>query len=397
MTVTRTCSALFRAAIIASVALCLSFPSVCAGALRKVTVFPFRVTSPGPDKDLQNFSDHANKRLRSTLDSLSENFALEPEMSTLALLKGKDAPETDEEALTLALEAHADLVVYGYLSRENSRFRLRAVMWDAQTGRAIVSTDMKVDNIHGLPNVLQLFINSVSKRLHGGPRLPLYRSTAPVPADVKGLNRTPTLVTLPRNTGPWRSPELGATLLGLDMGDLDGDKKNEIVFLDESGVTINRFEEGTIRPLTQFSESPAVFVSAEIEDLDGDGIAELILCYQKPTGIESAIVRYENRDFRIAVKIPNVILKTVKEPSIDAKKRILIGQRTDTENIFSGEMIRYELEGEKLTSIGNIALPPGTLVLSYDFGQLGKAGESFRVILNQDQRLMLFDSENRLI
>ncbi len=397
MTVIRKSSAWFRVAAVVFCAFVLGFPSVCSGALRKVVIFPFHVTSPSPDKDLRNFSDHINKRLRSTIESLSDAFAVEPEKTTLGSLKGKDAPETDNEALAIALEMNADLVLYGFLSNEDSRFKLKAVMWDVQTGRAIVSTDMKVDNIHALPAVLQLFINSVNRRLHVNPRLPFYRSEAPVFDDAKSLSRAPTLVTLPRNTGPWRSPELGATLLGLDVGDLDGDKKNEIVFLEEGGVTINRFEEGTIIPLTQFSEAPAVFISAEVEDLDGDGISELILCYQKPSGIESAIVTYTNRRFRIAVKVPNVILRTIREPALDAKRRILVGQRTDTENIFNGEMIRYNLEGEKLTPIGNVVLPAGTLVLSYDFGQLGKDGESFRVILNQDQRLMLFDNDNRLV
>lgn len=397
MTVTRKSSTRFRVVVFAFIALVLVFPSFCAGALRKVVVFPFLVNSSSPDQDLQNFNEHLNKRLRDTVAGLNENFVMESEKNTLDLLEGKAAPTTDEEAVSAAMGGQADFVVFGFLSREDSRFQFRGVMWDCKTSRAIVSTDIKVDNIHGLPAVLQLFLNSINKRLHASPRLPLYRSEPPVSADVKVLNRGPTLVTLPRNTGPWRSPEIAATLMGLDVGDLDGDKKNEIVFLEEGGVSINRFEEGTIRPLTQFSESPAVFISAEIEDLDGDGISDLILCYQKPSGIESAIIKYENRVFRIAVKIPNVILRTIKEPSVDPKKRILIGQRTDTPNIFSGEMTRYRLEGDRLEPIGSIALPPGTLVLSYDYGQLGKGGEFFRVILNQDQRLMLFDKENRLI
>ena len=57
------------------------------------------------------------------------------------------------------MERNADLVVYGFLIKDDSQFRLKGVMWDVSSGRAIVSTDMKVANIHGLAAVLQLFIN----------------------------------------------------------------------------------------------------------------------------------------------------------------------------------------------------------------------------------------------
>jgi hypothetical protein len=396
MVVIRKSSTRFRVAVVAFVAMALSFPSLCGASVRKILIFPFHVASRSADNDLQNFSDHVNKSLRSTIENLSDNFMLVSDNITQDLLKGKDAPKTEEEALSMAKEARADIVICGVLSSEE-RFQFKGVMWDVQAGRASVSTDVKVGNIHGLPAVLQLFINAINKRLQGSPRLPLYRSEPPVSTDVKQLNRMPTLVALPRNTGPWRSPEIGSTLLGLDVGDLDGDKKNEIVFIEGGGVTIYRFEDGTLRPLTQFSESPAEYISVEIEDLDGDGVPELILCYQKPSGIESAIIRYAGRNFKIAVKAPNVILKTIREPSIDPKRRILVGQRTDVDNILSGELTRYKLDGDNLTPLGNITLPPGTMILSYEFGQLGKAGEFFRMILNQDQRLMLFDQENHLI
>ena len=109
------------------------------------------------------------------------------------------------------------------------------------------------------------------------------------------------------------------------MGDLDGDKKNETVLLEQRGITISRFEGGSLTTLTQFSQPPAAYLSAEVEDLDGDGVAELLLCYQTPSGIESSVVRYINRNFKVIAKFPNMILRTVRESGED-NKRILVGQ-----------------------------------------------------------------------
>jgi hypothetical protein len=137
-------------------------------------------------------------------------------------------------------------------------------------------------------------------------------------------------------------------------------------------------------------------LSAEVEDLDGDGVAELVLTYQTPSGLESAIVRYVNRNFKVIARLPHTILRTVEDPE-NQDNRILIGQRTDVADMFSGEMKRYELVGNELTASGKALLPPGTLLFSYVSGRLGKDRDLVRVILNQEQRLTVFDSENRLL
>ncbi len=106
-------------------------------------------------------------------------------------------------------------------------------------------------------------------------------------------------------------------------------------------------------------------------------------------------MKYKNRVFAIAEKFPEIILRTVAGPSGD--KRILVGQRTDVADLFSGEMVSFEDVEGRITQTGTVRFPPGTLVLSQAAGELGKNREFLRVILNQDQRLLVFDSENRLV
>jgi hypothetical protein len=360
----------------------------------KILVLPFHLPEGSSDQELQTFGDHVNKSLRATISSMGENFKVETESATEKALKDKAAPATDQEAQAIASRIGSHLVVYGFLSMEGSKYQMRGAMWDLRSGRMIVSTDLKVANIHELPGVLQLFVNTINKRLRATPRLPFYKAEPPY-SGVPGP-RIPTPVPPPRNTGPWRSPDIASTLLAVDIGDLDGDKKNETVFVEEGGITISRFEDGGLRPLTQFSEPPAVYLSGEVEDIDGDGVAELLLCYQTPAGIESSIIKYTNRKLKVAARLPNVILRTVREPG-DDRQRILVGQRVDAEDSFSGEMTLFRLEGSEIKPTGKIVLPPGTLLLSYVAGPLGKSNQFVRVILNQNRRLMVFDRDNKLL
>jgi hypothetical protein len=360
----------------------------------KILLLPFHVPADNADQELQTFGDHVNKTLRTAVSRMSDSFKLEPESVVEQALQGKLFPENDKDAQNAALATGSDLVIYGFLSVADARYRLRGVMWDIRSGRMIVETDFKVPNIHELPGVLQFFVNAVNTRLQPTPRLPLYKTEPPYAA---GSNpRFPTLVNLPKNTGPWRSPEIPSGLVSVDIGDMDGDGKNETVFVEESSITISRFEHGSLRPLTRFSEPPASYVSAEVDDIDGDGLAELILCYVTPTGIESSVIKYANRKLVVVARHPNVILKTVTEPG-DHKRQVLVGQRIDGDDMFTGEMTRFHMENGEVKPAGKIMLPPGTLLLSYASGYLGKPERFLRVILNQDQRLMVFDEENRLL
>ena len=353
---------------------------------KKILILPFYVAPGDNEKELQEFSDHADKRIRSVIGLMKEGYVGESLKATEEALGGKRAPENDQEARSMAAKIQTDLVVYGSLSYDDSQFHMRGVMWDLATGREIVSTSINVGNIHGLPGILQLFIASIGKRLQGAPPLPLYRAEPDQPQP---------LVALPRSVGPWRSPEINAELWAVGVGDLDGDRRNEVVFLEQTGLTIGRFEAGSLKTLTQFSQTPARYISAEVEDLEGDGISKLIVCYLTPDGLESAIMQYKNRKFEVIQKFPNIILGCVTE--FPGERKVLLGQRTDAEDMFDGEMQRYQIRNGEAAPSGTASMPPGTLLLSFAAGLFGKSKEFLRVVLNQDQRLMVFDRQNRLV
>jgi hypothetical protein len=105
---------------------------------------------------------------------------------------------------------------------------------------------------------------------------------------------------------------------------------------------------------------------------------------------------YLKGELAVLLRVPNTVLRTVKDPS-DEKRFLLVGQRADNGEMFSGEMTQYNFRDSKLIRVGQIGMPPGTLLLSQVTGRLGRTQSPLRAIINQDQRLMVFDAENRLL
>lgn len=362
---------------------------------KSLLIIPFTITSRDQPVELVSFVDHANKTIKEALETLGSDYSIQTERDLTTAL-GRSSVSTETQATELATQKGFDLAIFGFVGQEDNQFRFRASMWAKSSDRSVVTTDIRVENIHALPGILQTFLGAVARRLHGTAKLPFYRGESQTAGSLQSHGRASSLVSVPRNSGPWRSPEMPLAISSIDIGDLDGDGKNETVFLDESGITISRFETGGLRALTRYAQLPAFYISAEIVDLDGDGVAELILCYQLPNGLESSILSYRNMNLTVLKRFPNVLLKTALEPTVD-NKPILLGQRTDSEEMFSGAMIRYRIESGNFEEDGIVSLPAGTFLLSYASGHVGERQDFVRLILSQDQRLMAFDEENRLL
>lgn len=385
-----------------SVMVCMAWLFVAPGCLAseirsvRLALFPFHVTVGPYEKELVSFGDHANRRLRQVIESLSREPSGQMRYTVEDMPEAVPFPPADAEARSRAAEKGAEVMVYGFLWTEDSSFRLKGVMWDQRTQRELVSTDLKVNNMHALPGVLDMFIAAVAKRLLGSPTLPFYRTEPGGGWGVTPAAKIPPVSPSSRGSGPWQSPELPSNLLGVAIADLDGDGKNESVFVEETTLTISRFEGGNLRPLTQFSQPPYRFITANTGDIDGDGKSELLVCLFGPTGIDSAVYRYDQHSLRLVARFPNMILACISD-SQDHARAVLVGQKTDSLAMFSGEMEEFELRSMGIVPSGKRLLPPGTLLMSYATGELGKERRQLRVMLNQDHRLMVFDQENRLL
>lgn len=375
---------------------CFSQDTENTDSTKSVLIFPFIISSDEKTPELVSFTDHANKTLKEAIESLGSNYQIKFERD---LKKNPDASSSvsnDAQAIDMAKHNLFDLALMGFVSQEEGQYRFRGSMWARASDRSVVTTDIRVENIHALPGILQTFLSAVVRRLHGTAKLPFYRGDSQATGSFQQSGRASSLVSVPKNTGPWRSPEMPLAISSIDIGDMDGDGKNETVFVDDSGITISRFEGGGLRALTRYSQLPAIYISAEIQDLDDDGVAELILCYQMPNGLESSVMSYKNMNLTVLKRFPNMLLKTSTEPSL-GNRIALLGQPTDSDDMFSGAMIHYVMKNGSIEKVGDIRLPAGTFLLSYASGYFGEKKEFIRLILSQDQRLMAFDGENRLL
>jgi len=360
-----------------------------------VMLIPFRLATETDEPELRSFVDHINEEVHVAIKAMGGKYKVMERGGDQESAGNIDGLDTEQEIKQVAEKTGADFVISGSISTSESLYNMKGFMWDTKKERMAVRVDLKVPNVHALPSVLQFLLTGITKRLQGAPNIPFYKAGASGNLPPLPQPRFRTVIGIAEAEGPWRSPELPGTMTGLAMGDLDGDKHNEMVLVGDSGITIARFEKNALRPLTQFSKSPGVFLSVQAEDLDGDGVPELIICSQLPDGIESEVLRYLNRNLTVMETFPNMMLACIPDLE-NPKARNLLGQRTDGEDMLSGEMISFGVTDGKLTEKAKVNLPQGTLLFSYAAGDIqGRAG--MRAMIDQNLRLRVFDRNNQLL
>ena len=201
----------------------------------QLLILPFHVEAGDGREDLERFGRRIDESIREAVKQFGDMLRVESEEDVKQLLQDGPPPSTEKDAVDLGEQAHADILIYGFLRKSDGRYHLKATMRDMRTGRIAVASDFGADNIRGgLDGGLKIFLYNVAKRIHGAPKLPLYRAGTPTDNGAPASKLKPSKVSLSRDRGPWMSPKI-TPMRGLEIGDLDGDKRNEVVFVGADG------------------------------------------------------------------------------------------------------------------------------------------------------------------
>jgi hypothetical protein len=135
-------------------------------------------------------------------------------------------------------------------------------------------------------------------------------------------------------------------LKGVDVGDVDGDGKNEIVVMDASKLWVYRDEGKEMRLVAEFqTESSNNFLTLDVIDITGDKKAEICVTNAVEDNLLSFILTYEDGTFRYLAKGLNWYMRVVKIPG---KGDTLLAQRMGTDTDYAGLMRVVEWTGKKV-------------------------------------------------
>lgn len=183
------------------------------------------------------------------------------------------------------------------------------------------------------------------------------------------------------------SGELNASFRAMDVGDLDGDGREEIVLLEQDKLLIYRFSADRFQQISERQlPSHLGFHALYLADFDRNGRAEIYISASNGENPSSQVLEWDGKQFRtIAEQVPYYL-----RPDKDSSgKTALLGQAGDT-------IYRMEISRDgNLNRAEEVPVPQGFGLHDFIRADLDGDGRREFIGITQDNLLMIMDQNGK--
>ena len=194
--------------------------------------------------------------------------------------------------------------------------------------------------------------------------------------------------------GFWMSQKIEAQFIGMDIGDVDNDGKNEIVIIDISNIMIYRKEANALKLLQNIpGESHDQYLSVDVADIKGDGVKRIIVSSLFRNFPDSFILEYKDGKY---VKIAWDLRWFLRVIEIDGKP-VLLGQEMGINNPFESPIYEIVWKDGKYQQGQRMKIPQGLSIYSLAIAPLEKKGPSRVIALDSYDYLRVYGETDKSI
>ena len=368
---------------------------VCGPALsgepRKILILPFTVNA---EKDLSFLQ-------KGVFDMLSSRLVREGEVAPMSreetqrLLGDVSGPLTEPQALALAGGIGADFVILGSLTVFGDSISTDARCVDVGGKSAVVTFNQAGKTQGDVITHVNAFARQINERVFGRRVEPVAASAASSP--VPDSRRHPDKIWEDSRGGAyvygaqamegqadfsvWKSRKFKDAILGVSVGDVDGDGQNEAVFINGSTVHVYRQAEGQLVKVQEIAEKRYnKLISIDVADINGNGTAEIYVTSLPvhSNTLGSYVLEWNGKAFQKIAKGDNRYYRVIDIPG---RGKMLMGQERGIVNdsfganeLFSGTVFQLIWKNDRLEAGERQLLPRGVNIYGHTVGDLMNDG-----------------------
>jgi len=197
----------------------------------------------------------------------------------------------------------------------------------------------------------------------------------------------------PEGLGFKKSQTFDFDIKGLDIGDVDGDKKNELIMMDRHNLYIFSYDGEKQKLITKVEQGyEHNFLTLDVADVNRNGIAEIIVTSVVEDNLRSFILEYEEGKFKKVLEDANWYFRVLDHPK---EGPILMGQRMGSDGLYSGPMYQFLWKKKSFQRGSKMDFPKGTKVFGLAVGDIRKPGTLDSVILEDSERLTILSMDRK--
>ena len=396
---------------------------VSAAEPARVLVLPFTIHA---DKDLAYLK-------KGVADMLASRLALKDKVvvvdSADSSLKTEQIPETIDAAAALALGAKSasDYVLFGSLTVFGNSISTDASFFDIHQKQPLL-TFSEVGNAQGeVISHINLLAVRIKEEVFGRKT----RATRPPAAPSSDKPQSgPTSRTHPEKlldktagmgitdsgdrpsagdvTGTlWKTQTFKIEIKGFAIGDVDGDTKNEAVFISGKKIFIYRYANRRFTKIAEIQgprpdslagidigKSPDTFIGVDVADINANGTAEIfVTSLSENNRLRSFVLEWDGTEFKTLTKDENWYYRAIKTSKEGLP--ILLGQKGGYSDSFSGPVYILGWDRVRYVSEDKQSLPKWVKIYGLTYGDVLNQGQDSVVAIRKNDTLSILDKDGQ--
>jgi TolB-like protein len=192
-----------------------------------------------------------------------------------------------------------------------------------------------------------------------------------------------------------RSQTFGFEIKGLDVGDVDGDKKNEVVIADYHNLYVFKYD-GEKLTLFQKIETGEHynFLTLDVADVNRNGVAEIIVTAMVEDDLRSFILEYEQGKFRKITEKSNWFFRVLYHPK---EGPILMGQRRGSEGLAVGPIYKFVWQKKSFEKGPKMPFPSDTNIFGLAYTGIREKDKLDLIVLDNLERLRIVGPDGKYL
>jgi hypothetical protein len=364
---------------------------------QKVAIIPVVVHSP----------ENLGFLREGLLDMLSSRVELNGRVAVLEKGRVKKAlaqfpGEMDNEtARKLGQELGVDFIVYGSLTKLGDSASLDLKVLEVQGEKAPSSVYVQANKMEEIVGGVDSIARNIDERILGYSLAPVVaeKKAAPEgkPEGAKEVAAIPPIMGFrPRSSQEamefWRSQNFSIQVVGMGIGDLDGDGKNEVVMIDETNLYIYSWE-NEIRLIKKIEGGKFDrYVNVDVADIRKTGKAEIFVTNIQGTRLSSLVVAHQDGKFKVIAKELPWFFRII---DWGQRGEVLLGQGKGMEEGLVWPIYEMGWDGKGYKDVRQADLPRG-LTLN-GFSPFTADGNNYYAYIDSDFRLKVMDPKGKVI
>ncbi len=396
--------------LIILIALLFATAGSAAEQVQKVAILPFQMNAP---EDL-------NYLREGIMDMLASRLAWEGKVEVIEKQAVKDAlaghqgPLNESAAREVGSKLGVDYVLFGSLTVFGESVSIDAKMVGLKEDNPPVTVYAQTKGLSEVIPRINDFAQEINNKIFG-------RGTAAVastPAQPRFSKAHPETIMSGPAVGPSRSDDTGSFISlqstatsdsdlfrsqrlkfpvnGMDVGDLDGDGRPEIVLISNfKEVLVYQWDQGRLNKRGSFRGSVRDrLVWVCVLDANYDGKKEIYVSNLRGQRLSSYVLEWQGEQLK---ELASELEWYFNRLTVPGKDTILLGQKKNPVDIFAPGVYRLQFAGGAYEPLEGVSVPPDVNIFDFAQGDLDEDGKAETVFIGTreglEERLYVVDDD----